>query len=207
MSALWVKICGLTTPEAVDAAVAAGADAVGFVFHPASPRNVTPIVAARLARRVPANVARFAVTRHPPAALLEAVWAEFLPDFLQTDAADLEGLTLPEGVRTWPVLRTGTALPPELPDRCLYESAQSGQGHRADWVHAAVLAGRTRLVLAGGLDPASVGLAVRTVRPFGVDVSSGVESAPGRKDLAKIGAFVAAARAAAVSPGTEGTGV
>ena len=78
----------------------------------------------------------------------------------------------------------------------LFEAARSGQGERADWERAAALAARTHLILAGGLTPENVGEAIRRVRPFGVDVSSGVESAPGVKDPARIAAFVAAARAA-----------
>lgn len=194
---IWVKICGLTTPESIDAAVDSGANAVGFVFHASSPRNVSPAQAAELAQRVPLGVERFAVMKHPSRDLLASVLAAFQPDVLQTDAADFDDLDLPAGMRTLPVYRTGRPLPDIYPARCLYESADSGQGHRADWTEAAMLSGRTRLVLAGGLDPASVTEAVGRVRPYGVDVSSGVESTPGQKDLGKIRAFVAAARAAA----------
>jgi phosphoribosylanthranilate isomerase len=195
-----VKICGLTTAEAVDAAVEAKADAIGFVFYPASPRHLEPAAAARLAERIPAGIERFAVTRHPDRQWVQHLWAEFRPDVLQTDAADFSTLTLPTGLATLPVLRDGGVIPEHLPARCLYESAESGQGHRADWLAAVNLARRTQLVLAGGLNPDSVTQAVRSVRPYGVDVSSGVESAPGRKDPKKIAAFVAAARAAAVRP-------
>jgi phosphoribosylanthranilate isomerase len=194
---VWIKICGLRTAEAVEAAVLAGVDAIGFVFHPASPRHIAPALAARLAARVPASIERIAVTRHPTPALLDALFADFRPDALQTDASDLDGLIVPSGVRTLPVLRTGVALPMTLPRRCLYESAESGQGHRADWCEATEVARRTQVILAGGLDPVSVVDAIRQVRPFGVDVSSGVESAPGQKDSTKIRAFVAAARTAA----------
>ncbi|MBS0396347.1 MAG: hypothetical protein JSR54_17145, partial [Proteobacteria bacterium] len=112
------------------------------------------------------------------------------------DAADFEDLALPATLGRLPVLRTGQPLPAVPPARCLYESADSGRGARADWDAARGLARRTELVLAGGLDPANVAAAVATVRPFGVDVSSGVECAPGRKDPALIFDFVAAARAA-----------
>jgi phosphoribosylanthranilate isomerase len=193
---LWVKICGLTSTEAVAAAVEAGADAVGFVFHAASPRHVTPATAAVLARTVPAGVLRVAVTRHPTQAEVDAIVAGFRPDALQTDADDLERLVLPDALGRLPVLRTGAVLPAVLPRRCLYESADSGRGTTADWQSAAVLARRTELVLAGGLSAANVAAAVARVRPFGVDVSSGVESAPGRKDLGKIREFISAARAA-----------
>jgi len=193
---LWVKICGLSTADAVDAAIEAGANAVGFVFHPASVRHVTPALAARLAERVPAGIECVAVTRHPSPDFLADVLAEFQPDVLQTDAADLASLLLPAGITALPVLRTGGDLPQRLPPRCLYESAESGQGHLADWAEAARLANQTRLILAGGLDAISVVEAVSKVRPYGVDVSSGVESALGVKDPDKIRAFIAAARAA-----------
>jgi phosphoribosylanthranilate isomerase len=101
------------------------------------------------------------------------------------------------GSRRLPVLRTGRPVPACLPGRCLYESADSGRGTTADWQAAADLARRTELVLAGGLSAANVAAAIAAVRPFGVDVSSGVESAPGRKDAGKIREFIAAARAAA----------
>jgi phosphoribosylanthranilate isomerase len=195
---LWVKICGLSTSESVDAAVRAGADAVGFVFRAGSPRNLTPHRAAELAAAVPSHVKVVAVSRHPTQALLDAVFAAFTPDYLQTDAGDLPALRLPVGVRTLPVLRSGSSLPQPLPETCLYEAAVSGGGVRADWDEAARLACDTHLVLAGGLDPMTVGAAVSRVRPFGVDVSSGVESAPGVKESEKIRAFVAAARAASM---------
>lgn len=193
----WVKICGLTSPEAVAAAVAAGADAVGFVFHAASARHLTPAAAAELTRGVPSTMLRVAVTRHPTQAELDAIVGGFAPDALQTDAADLDRLRLPAALGRLPVLRTGTALPARLPGRCLYESADSGRGATADWQAAAALARRTELVLAGGLTPANVAAAIAAVRPFGVDVSSGVERAPGRKDAGLIRDFIAAVRAAA----------
>jgi phosphoribosylanthranilate isomerase len=194
---IWVKICGLRSPDAVAAAVAAGADAVGFVFHASSPRHVEPAAAAALARAVPPGVLKVAVTRHPTQSEIDAIIADFRPDALQTDAADLAALSLPAALGCLPVLRTGAMLPAALPGRCLYESADSGCGTSADWQQARALARRTELVLAGGLTAANVAAAIAAVRPFGVDVSSGVESAPGRKDSGKIRDFIAAARAAA----------
>jgi phosphoribosylanthranilate isomerase len=194
---LLVKICGLTDETAVDAAVAAGADAVGFVFHEASPRNVSPRRARELAAAMPAGIRRVAVTLHPPRALVAKVLAEFVPDVWQTDAGDFAALGVPGSVECWPVLRAGNALPEPLPVRFLFEGARSGRGEVADWTQAASLARVGELILGGGLGPGNVGEAVRRVRPFGVDVSSGVESAPGRKDPARIREFVAAAREAA----------
>jgi phosphoribosylanthranilate isomerase len=195
--ALWIKICGLRSPEAVDAAVAAGADAIGFVFHPASPRYLTPAQAAKLAERVPAGVSVVAVMRHPAPSQLKALFSTFQPDILQTDAGDFLDVTVPSGVRPLPVYRAGGPLPAALPFWCLFEGAQSGQGQTVDWVDAEALARRTQLVLAGGLNPANVAAAVAAVRPAGIDVSTGVERAPGIKDTDLIRQFVATARAVA----------
>ena len=103
---------------------------------------------------------------------------------------------LPAQLGRLPVLRSGVALPPVLPRRFLYEGPQSGAGATVDWDGARELAARAELVLAGGLSAANVTAAISRARPFGVDVSSGVESAPGIKDVVRIREFVAAARAA-----------
>jgi phosphoribosylanthranilate isomerase len=192
---LWIKICGLTTREAVAAAVAAKVDAVGFVFAP-SKRRVTPAQAATLAREVPAHIARVAVMLHPAQELVDEVCSVFAPDIVQTDAEDFAGLRLPEGVARLPVMRDGQAVTQPLPARLLYEGKSSGVGATADWDAARALAPRTQLILAGGLNEHNVAQAIAAVRPFGVDVSSGVESAPGVKDPRRIEAFVHAARAA-----------
>jgi phosphoribosylanthranilate isomerase len=181
----------------VDVAVAAGADAVGFVFYGPSPRNLVPQRAAVLASRLPKRVRRVAVTLHPSQALVDSVLAAFMPDVWQSDAADFAGLDLPARIERWPVLRAGEPLPAVVPARFLFEGARSGAGERADWSVAAQLARRGELVLGGGLDAGNVGAAIAAVRPWGVDVSSGVESAPGVKDPDRIEAFVRAARAAA----------
>lgn len=192
---LWIKICGLTTSEAVHAAVAAGADAIGFVFAP-SKRQVSALQAAALANNVPARVARVAVMQHPAQALVDEVCATFRPDVLQTDAEDLAGLRVPNELELLPVVRDGQTLDASLPPRILYEGRVSGSGSTADWSSARAFARRTQLVLAGGLSALNVADAIAAVQPFGVDVSSGVESAPGKKDVAKIDAFIRAARAA-----------
>jgi len=196
MTPLWIKICGLRTADAVEAAAAAGANAVGFVFHEASPRNLTLDAARELQRAVPRGIERVAVFLHPSQALVDAVLESVAPDWLQADADDLATLRLPAAQRLLPVLRSGRRMPEALPARCLLESARSGMGERADWSAAARLARATQLVLAGGLHPANVAKAVRDVRPFGVDVSSGVERERGVKDAALIGEFIRAARAA-----------
>jgi phosphoribosylanthranilate isomerase len=197
MATLWIKICGLRTTAAIEVAAEAGADAVGFVFHASSPRHLEPAAARALQGAVPRGVERVAVFLHPAQALVDAALEAIAPDWVQADADDLGALRLPPGQRVLPVLRSGGALPVSLPARCLYESGRSGSGERADWAAASGLARRTQLVLAGGLDPSSVAEAMRAVRPFGVDVSSGVERESGVKDAARIREFIRAAREAA----------
>jgi len=193
---LWIKVCGLRTVEAIEAAVEAGADAVGFVFHEGSPRNLELEAARALADVVPTHVDKVAVFMHPTQALLDAAVAAVRPGWVQTDADDFGRLRVPEGVRALPVYRTGTATAPEnlRGRRFLLESARSGAGERADWNEAAALASVGELVLAGGLDAGNVAESIATVRPFGVDVSSGVERTRGVKDPALIRDFVSTAR-------------
>lgn len=192
---MWIKICGMTTAEAVDAALAARVEAIGFVFA-SSPRELTPESAAALARPARGRVRCVAVTRHPTQSALDEILELFAPDILQSDAADLDRLRLPAVLETLPVVRAGGALPEPLPERILFEGPVSGRGAVSDWSAAAGLARRTRLVLAGGLDEANVAAAIAQVQPFGVDVSSGVEQRPGIKSPAAIMRFVTAVRAA-----------
>lgn len=194
---LFVKICGITTVAALDAAVEAGADAVGFVFHGSSPRNIPPGAAAALARRLPRGIASVAVTLRPDRAAVAQVLDEFIPDAWQSDAGDFDALGLPASIEHWPVLRhAGVA--DVLPRRVVFDAPVSGQSVLGDWRGAADLARRCELVLAGGLVSSNVAAAIATVQPFGVDVSSGVERAPGVKDAALIRDFIAAARATAL---------
>lgn len=194
---LRVKICGFTSAGPLDAALEAGADAIGFVFHRASPRYLPPAEAARLASRLPEGVLCVAVTLDPGPAELAEILQAFTPDVLQGDAPALAALDLPPGIATWPVFRSGAVLPARLPPRLLFEGGRSGTGERADWSAAATLARRAELILGGGLDPDNVGEAIRQVRPWAVDVSSGVEASRGHKDPDRIRAFIQAARAAA----------
>ena len=201
--AIWVKICGLTTRDAVEAAVAAGADAIGFVFAP-SKRQVTAVQATQLVQGVPRRIPRVAVMLHPTQSQLDEVWSTFRPDVLQTDVEDLQTLRMPMGLGVMPVVRggggVGVGLKPDLQpkyQRILFEGPVSGVGSTSDWHGAAQLARTTQLVLAGGLNATNVADAIAAVRPYGVDVSSGVEASPGVKDPARIHEFVQRARAAA----------
>jgi len=196
---MWVKICGMTTPAAVSAALEAGADAIGFVFAP-SPRRLTPQAAAALAQPARGRVCCVAVTRRPTQAALDEIVRTFAPDLLQSDAADFDALRLPLGLPRLPVVRAADATPTPLPARVLFEGPASGVGRLSDWDAARALAQRTQLILAGGLTAANVAAALAAVRPFGVDVSSGVEQEPGSKSPAEIARFVSAVRAAASGP-------
>jgi len=200
---LWIKICGMRTVEAVLAAAESGADAVGFVFHEASPRNVSADEARALRQAVPNALERVAVFLHPSQALVDEVIATLEPHWIQADLADLASLRLPQRQRVLPVLRSGGAPPRPLPSRCLFESGRSGAGEVADWDEARRIASGAEVVLAGGLDAHNVADAVRAVNPFGVDVSSGVESSRGVKDVARIREFIRAARAAERVPVAE----
>jgi phosphoribosylanthranilate isomerase len=201
----FIKICGMTDAGAVGAALAAGVDAVGFVFAP-SVRSVTPEYAAQLALPARGKALCVAVTQHPDAALLQEIFEVFRPDVLQTDAQDLASMALPSGVKAWPVLRGPPAdlLPVKLAagQPLLFEGPRSGAGKVADWSAARLLASVHRLILAGGLSPANVADAIAAVQPFGVDVSSGVEESPGRKSAALIESFVSRARAAFARSGS-----
>jgi phosphoribosylanthranilate isomerase len=199
---MWIKVCGMTTPDAIAAAAEAGADAIGFVFA-ASPRQLTPEAAAQLARPVRGRLRCVAVTRHPGQLALDELLRVFRPDVLQTDASDLAQLTLPAALEVLPVVRSGSEAPTPLPPRMLFEGPVSGAGTASDWPAARRFSCRTELILAGGLDAANVAAAIAAVRPFGVDVSSGVEARPGVKNPLKILEFVSAARAAAAAALSE----
>jgi len=201
---MFVKICGITSVDAIEAAAAAGADAVGFVFAP-SPREVSPRQARELAAHLPDHVLKVAVFRHPEPARVAEVLDALEPDWVQTDAADFASFELPAGCRALPVYRSGAAPDANAaPQRLLFEGPVSGSGETADWRAASELASRAELILAGGLDPENVTDAIRAVRPWGVDVSSGVERTRGVKDPSKIADFVARARAAAAASHSNG---
>jgi len=199
---MFVKICGLCTEEHVRAAVEAGADAVGFVFAD-SVRKVEPAHAASITQSVPDTIKKVAVMLHPSNDEWRAVLDSFKPDVLQTDAEDLTTLEMLNEVECWPVYReqekvTGTKRGQinKVTGTYLYEGARSGKGEMVDWAAAARVAESGNMILAGGLGVDNIAEAIATVRPFGVDVSSGVESAPGQKDPELIRKFTKAAKAA-----------
>jgi len=201
---MWIKICGMTTAAAVAAALEAHVEAIGFVFA-RSVRELVPESAAALARPARGRVRCVAVTRHPTQAAVDEIVRVFAPDLLQSDAEDFATLRLPATLETLAVVRDGGALPQPLPGRILFEGPVSGRGAVSDWSIAAALARRTQLVLAGGLNAVNVAAAIAQVRPFGVDVSSGVEERPGVKSPAAIMSFVGAVhRACVAAPAATG---
>lgn len=201
-----VKICGIThTADAVQA-VAAGADALGFMFYERSPRHVSLKKAADIIRCLPPFVAKVGVFVNPTREWVQQAITECRLDTLQFHGEESSEFCAQFGMKVIKAFRIAeaTSLPALLPyatDAWLLDSYVPGQhggtGERFNWNLALeAKAHRRPIILAGGLTPANVAEAVRRVLPFGVDVSSGVEAAPGQKDANKMRAFVAAAKTA-----------
>jgi phosphoribosylanthranilate isomerase len=211
---LLVKICGLSTPDALDAALHAGADMVGFVFFPTSPRNVMPAAARDLGGRVKSRALKVALTVDADDALFAAIVDELAPDILQ-----LHGHESPERAAAvkrrfgLPIMK---AVPVEtgadlaaiahyrgVADRLLFDARApreatrpGGLGMRFDWTLLKDVEAGPDYLLSGGLDAGNIAEALAVTGAPGVDVSSGVERRPGEKDPDKIAAFVKAARQA-----------
>lgn len=203
MSRTRIKICGLTRPEDVRAAVAAGADAIGLVFYPPSPRALEFDRAAELVALLPPFVTAVGLFVNPAPALVAEACARVPLQLLQFhgDETDAEcarhGLPWIKAARMRPGvdLVEFAASHPGARGILLdaFVDGYGGGGRTFDW--SLIPAGLDRpIILSGGLDPANVADAVRHVRPWAVDVSSGVEIAKGIKDVAKIAAFVAGVR-------------
>ncbi|MGA9868756.1 MAG: phosphoribosylanthranilate isomerase [Acetobacteraceae bacterium] len=203
-----IKICGIRDEAALDAAAEAGADWVGFVFFPPSPRWVTPADAGRLARRIPAGIGAIGLFVDPAEAEIETVLREVRLEALQVYAAAprIAALRARFGLPIWRALGIGSAsdLPAEAggADRLVLEAKPPAEATRPggnavvfDWPVLRGWSPPSPWILAGGLTIATVGRAIRETGAAAVDVSSGVESAPGVKDPALIRAFIAAARA------------
>jgi phosphoribosylanthranilate isomerase len=211
---LIVKICGLSMPDALDAALDAGADMVGFVFFPPSPRNVVPEVARDLGQRVKDSALKVALTVDADDALFEAIVEALKPDILQ-----LHGHETPERVSALKA-RFGLPIMKAIPvetradlaaidryraaaDRFLFDARApreatrpGGLGKPFDWHLLENVEAGPDYLLSGGLDAGNVAEALAVTGAPGVDVSSGVERRPGEKDPEKIAALVKAAREA-----------
>jgi phosphoribosylanthranilate isomerase len=199
-----LKICGIT--RLVDAlhAVREGATALGFVFWPDSPRRISPEQAREIIAVLPSEVTPVGVfVNEPPDGVRDVVSTtgikavqlhgdEVAHDFDFLECPILRSVTLEEmseRSRRWPA---GTTWLLDAADRV----RRGGTGVPIDWSRAYAVARHNKVVLAGGLTPSNVEEAIRTVQPFGVDVSSGVESSPGIKDVEKVASFVTNARRA-----------
>ena len=188
-----IKICGLSNQESVDVAVQSGADLIGFVFAKTSPRCISPEQASQLSQSIPEQVKTTAVMLHPSAIEVQEVLDRFQPDYLQTDAKDFAYLNLPEGCRPLKVYRDLPQFNPNEIDPnelSLFEGKNSGVGELVDTDRAADVAQHAPIILAGGLNPSNVANVLQAVQPQGVDVSSGVESKLGIKDVQKIRDFI-----------------
>ena len=206
---MFVKICGLTNEEDALLAVALGADSVGFVFAP-SPRQVAVDRARDIARRLPSEVLTVGVFRDElPARVVDLTQRAGLKAAQlhgHESAADSRWVAerVPNTIKAFPAGHPGLERIDDYgADIILIDGARPGSGELFDWslAEGAPLAGY-RVVLAGGLDSDNVTDAITRVRPWGVDVSTGVESKPGRKDAAKLRSFIDAAKAA--SPPADG---
>jgi phosphoribosylanthranilate isomerase len=200
-----VKICGITTVDDALAAVAVGADALGFVFFARSPRNVSPDEAAGIIRRLPPFVQTVGLFVNEDAAAVNGI-----ADRCGLDIVQLHGDESPAYCdlirrRVLKAFRVQNLQSLEAMGNyriagylldAWQKDAFGGTGHTFDWELAKGAAAHGPLVLAGGLDPDNVAEAVRRVRPYAVDVSSGVESAPGRKDHEKVREFISRAKEA-----------
>jgi phosphoribosylanthranilate isomerase len=190
-----VKICGITRLEDAEAAVAAGAGAIGFIFWPDSPRFIDPHRARTIVAALPPFVTAVGVFVNQPIAHVNAV-----ASLVRLGAVQLHGDETPEyaAAMSAPVMKAVTVEAANLhtwPSRVRLlldvhdPVVRGGTGHTIDWAAAADMAAQRSILLAGGLTPDNVADAVARVRPFGIDVSSGVERAPGIKDHRRLRAL------------------
>jgi phosphoribosylanthranilate isomerase len=205
---LWIKICGVTSPEDARAACEAGADAVGLNFAPGSPRLLDVDRARQVREAVPATVEVIGVFVDAPKERILAV-----AQAVELDTVQLHGSESPQffhelchHVPTYKALRIGSEEDVALADlygvdRILVDAkvagAMGGTGQTFDWSLVEGLNESRKVILAGGLTPENVGESVRQVLPYGIDTASGVESAPGMKDAERMRWFIQSARAAA----------
>jgi len=194
----FVKICGITRSRDADVAVRCGATALGFVFWPDSPRYVEPAQARAIVANLPETVTSVGVFVNQPSGYLNDVAALVGLGALQLhgdESIDYASTLLRPVLKAMPLLQTTDEAMARWPaDTVILLDAhdpvrRGGTGTTIDWAGAAAVARRRRIVLAGGLNPENIADAIERVQPFGVDVSSGVEQAPGTKDHRKVEAL------------------
>lgn len=197
-----VKICGLTSAADALAAVRAGAHALGFVFAP-SPRQVSVMTAKEIIKSLPPFVTTVGVFVDRPAEEVEEIVRECGLDLVQLHGRETPAFCARFQGRAVKVLSMDRGLDMDslaafrpVTRALLLDSGKGGTGKTFDWQSLPDALDRDHLILAGGLTPANVDEAIKTIRPWAVDVSSGVESVPGRKDIRKMKAFIAQVREA-----------
>jgi phosphoribosylanthranilate isomerase len=203
---MFVKICGITNEDDALLAVAMGADAVGFVFAP-STRQIAPQVAYDITRRLPAEILTVGVFRDElPSRVVEIAHKSGVKA-VQLHGRETPAQTIEVAKQIRWVIKAFGANDPNLPragdygtDMILMDAPEPGSGKVFDWSLTGDAPDSMKLILAGGLTPDNVGGAVREVQPWGVDVSSGVERSPGRKDPIAVKRFIENARANASTP-------
>ena len=216
---IWIKICGTTSLEDAQAAVEAGADALGFIFAP-SPRRIRPTDAARITLTLPRTVEKIGVFVNQTAEIIaqtvqeaQLTGVQLHGDETPRDVEKLKRTFAEEGseIAIFKAIRAGRGFALTLeeyqgegaPDAFLLDSgnaaARGGTGERFDWQESPAViklaARRYRIVIAGGLNAGNVSEAIDAFCPYGIDVVTGVEREPGKKDRAKLQAFIRAARA------------
>jgi phosphoribosylanthranilate isomerase len=203
---MFVKICGTTSEEDALLAVAMGADAIGFIFAP-SKRQLAPSIARDIVKRLPPEIITVGVFRdEAPQRVVDIL------EFAGLKAGQLHGRETPDQARwikkripmviqAFPAGDSAVARAREYGvDAVLLDNPTPGSGEVFDWALAGEAPDGVRVIIAGGLTPDNVGAALAATRPWGVDVVTGVEREPGRKDPVKLRAFVAAVRAAELAP-------
>jgi phosphoribosylanthranilate isomerase len=201
---MMIKICGITNLDDARAAVESGATALGFNFFPASPRFVTAGDAARVIASLPAGICKVGVFVNLPPEQVAETARELALDVAQLHG-DETASQFPRAIRVWKALRVDAEFRPDALDAYPAEAIlldsggtglYGGSGQTFDWSRAADL---RKIVLAGGLDAGNVGQAIEQARPWGVDACSRIEASPGKKDHARMAAFLKAALRASLS--------
>ena len=195
-----VKICGITNLKDAFAACDCAADALGFIFFDPSPRHINPMEAKKIIQRLPGNIAKIGVFVNPGISLIQNIWKYCGLDFIQ-----LSGDETPDFCNQIPASILFKAVPPTMGEDLsaiesykarafLMDSREQGKfggtGKLSNWEQAMAIGRKHPVILAGGLNPENVGMAIAAVSPEAVDVSSGVEISPGEKDPQKVRRFL-----------------